>query len=106
VANLHRQEHGFSLVGVANPVVFQVKNNGPGCLSVSTQRADVGSWGTVFGVDIEQSTLTVNGNASVYAQSDDAVPESASIGLKAYQGAATFNGNTTITTSTHRVAAA
>ena len=89
-----------SLVGVANPVVFQVDSNGLGNLSLSTQRAAVGSWGTAFGVDVEQSTLTVNGNASVYAQSDDAVPQSASIGLRVYQGIATFNGNTTITTYT------
>lgn len=91
---------GVSLVGVSNPVVFQVDNNGLGNLSVSTQRAAVGSWGTAFGVDVEQSILTVNGNASVYAQSDDAVPNSSSIGLRVYQGTAIFNGDTTVTTYT------
>jgi outer membrane autotransporter protein len=98
--NIVENVTGVSLVGVVSPVVLQVNSNGLGDLSLSTQRAAVGSWGTAFAVDVEQSTLTVNGNASVYAQSDDAVPQSASIGLRVDQSTATFNGNTTITTYT------
>ncbi|SDY33265.1 outer membrane autotransporter barrel domain-containing protein [Variovorax sp. YR266] len=70
-----------------------------GKLNISATRgtADPG-WGLSMGVNVQGSSLTVNGNASVYAQSDSA--NSAAIGVRAYQSTVTFNGDTAVRTST------
>ncbi|WP_431120688.1 autotransporter outer membrane beta-barrel domain-containing protein [Variovorax paradoxus] len=70
-----------------------------GRLNISSTRgtADPG-WGLSMGINAEGSSLTVNGNASVYAQSDSA--NSAAIGVRAYQSTVTFNGDTSVRTST------
>ncbi|MGA7440506.1 MAG: autotransporter outer membrane beta-barrel domain-containing protein [Luteibacter sp.] len=90
---------GVRLIGVVSPLLMQV-GDGSGQLSISAKRAAVGAWGVALGVDVEQSELTVNGATSIAAESDDAVPTSSSIGLRVYQGTATFNGQTTIRTQT------
>lgn len=88
-----------NLVGVSTPVVLQVGSNGTGTLGVSATRTGVTAWGIVHGIDVEGgSNLTVNGNTNVTASTDNANSEIE--GVYVSQGTATFNGNTTISTST------
>ena len=83
----------------ASPVRLET-TNASGTLGLSAIRHSVGSWGVAMGVSVIGSSVTIDGNTNVYAQSDDAVPNSASLGVRVESGAATFNGSTGIKTYT------
>ncbi|WP_439890855.1 beta strand repeat-containing protein [Ralstonia sp. 25C] len=88
-----------NLVGVTTPVVLQVGSNGTGTLGVSATRTGVTDFGIVHGIDVENgSHLTINGNTNVNARTDNANSEIE--GVYITNSTATFNGNTTISTST------
>jgi len=88
-----------NLVGVTTPVVLQVGSNGTGTLGVSATRTGVTDWGLVHGIDVESgSHLTINGNTNVNATTDNRNSEIE--GVYITNSTATFNGNTTISTST------
>ncbi|QBB72327.1 hypothetical protein ELE36_19215 [Pseudolysobacter antarcticus] len=90
----------LSSTGGSSPVVLDV-GNGTGRLSVSSVRGATGVWGVATGMSVDDGgALTVNGSSSVYAQSDDAVPTSASLGVRVHSGSATFQGDAQITTYT------
>lgn len=81
-------------------VILQAGANGTGQLSFSSTRPAVGSWGVVDTINVHGgANLTVNGNSTIYAQADDTL-NSAATGVRVYQGTATFNGTTSITTYT------
>lgn len=90
----------INLVNAATPVVLQSETDDAGTLDISTSRTAVSDWGTAFGVNVEGwgSNLTVNGNTNITATTDNA--NSSAIGIRVYQGTATFNGDTTVTTNT------
>lgn len=98
--NKIEDSYALNIQNGSSPVVLQAGDNGAGRLNMSTQRAEVGAWGTAMAINVEQGSLTVNGATSAYAQSDDATPLSSSIGIRLYQSTAVFNGDTTIRTST------
>lgn len=98
--NKIEDSYALNIRNGSSPVILQAGDNGAGRLNMSTQRAEVGAWGTAMAINVEQGSLTVNGATSAYAQSDDATPLSSSIGIRLYQSTAIFNGNTTIRTST------
>ncbi|SDZ70473.1 outer membrane autotransporter barrel domain-containing protein [Variovorax sp. YR266] len=86
----------LTLASSSSPVVL---DSAGGKLNISSTRGTADSgWGVSMGINAEGGTLTINGNTSVYAQSDNA--NSAAIGVRAYQSTVTFNGDTTVRTST------
>jgi outer membrane autotransporter protein len=93
--------YGINLQTNGSKVILQIGTDGTGQLGVSTLRPAVGTSGTAEGINVENgATLTVNGNATVYAQSNDPVPNSWSGGVNVSSATATFNGTTSITTYT------
>ncbi|QRN55600.1 autotransporter outer membrane beta-barrel domain-containing protein [Dyella caseinilytica] len=92
---------GVDLQTNSPKVILQAGAGGAGQLSISTLRPDSGTYGVATAINVQGgASLTVNGNTSVYAQSNDAVPNSSSVGVNVYQATATFNGTTSIVTYT------
>ncbi|HEX7863942.1 MAG TPA: autotransporter outer membrane beta-barrel domain-containing protein [Variovorax sp.] len=82
--------------GGSSPVVL---DSAGGKLNISSARGTADSTlGLSRGINVDGGSLVVNGNASIYAQSDN--KESIAIGVYASQSTVTFNGDTTIRTST------
>ena len=80
----------------SSPVVL---DSAGGTLNISSARGTADSTlGLSRGISVDGGSLVVNGNASIYAQSDN--KESIAIGVYASQSTVTFNGDTTIRTST------
>ena len=82
----------------SSPVVL---DSAGGKLNISSANGTGGTasaLGLSRGISVDGGSLVVNGNASVYAQSDG--KESIALGVYASRSTVTFNGNTTIRTST------
>ena len=92
---------GVSLTtdGGSSPITLDVAG-GSGTLEISTTRAAVGAWGVAIGIDANGVGYTAHGNVDVYAQSDDATPNSAALGVRVQRAPAVFEGDATITTYT------
>jgi hypothetical protein len=73
---------------------------GAGLLDVAAVRPVAGAWGVAIGMEVDGGSVTVNGRANVYAQSDDPVPTSAALGVRVRSGSATFQGAADIRTYT------
>lgn len=100
---------GISLQGGTPKVVVQVGADGKGTLTVSAIRSAAGSFGSAHAIDVEAGeNLTVNGNTSTIAQTNDPwryvngqwVQGSEGQGLHLDQGTATFNGNLDVNVKT------
>lgn len=88
--------YGVLLTSASSPVVL---DSAGGTLNISSARGTADSTlGLSRGISVDGGSLVVNGNASIYAQSDN--KESIAIGVYASQSTVTFNGDTTIRTST------
>ncbi|GLQ95523.1 autotransporter domain-containing protein [Dyella acidisoli] len=92
--------YSVDLVNSSPKVILQAGTNGAGQLDFTAKRPAVGSWGEVDTINVQSgANLTVNGNSTIYAQADDTLNSDAT-GVRVYQGTATFNGTTSITTHT------
>jgi outer membrane autotransporter protein len=70
-----------------------------GKLNISSARGTADpAWGASIGINADGASLTVNGNTSIYAQSDSA--NSFANGVRASRSTVTFNGDTSVRTST------
>lgn len=93
--------YGVNLQASSPKIILQAGAAGTGKLSISTLRPVSGTFGVAEAINVQGgASLTVNGNSAIYAQSNDAVPNSSSIGVNVYQASATFNGTTSIVTDT------
>ena len=108
-ANGAQNVSGIGLQSGTPKVVLQVSGDGKGTLSVSAIRPAADAFGSAHAIDVGAGEdLTVNGNTSAYAQSDDPfryvngqwVVGSEGQGLHLDRGTATFNGNLDVNTKT------
>lgn len=89
----------LSAAGGALPVTLNT-GNGTGALAIAATRPLLGSWGVATGIDVDRGNLVIAGRAAVRAQADDAVPNSAALGVRVRAGSATFQGAVDVTTYT------
>lgn len=100
---------GIGLQSGTPKVVLQVGADGKGALTVSAVRPAAGTFGSAHAIDVESGgNLTVNGNTSTIAQTNDPwryvngqwTIGSEGQGVHLSQGTATFNGNLDINVKT------
>ncbi len=108
-ANGAQNVSGIGLQSGTPKVVLQVGADGKGALTVSAVRPAAGSFGVAHAIDVEAGeNLTVNGNTSTIAQTNDPwryingqwVQGSEGQGLHLDRATATFNGNLDVNTKT------
>lgn len=108
-ANGAQNVSGIGLQGGTPKIVVQVGADGKGTLTISAIRPAAGSFGSAHAIDVEAGeNLTVNGNTSTIAQTNDPwmyvngswVVGSEGQGLHLDQGTATFNGNLDVNVKT------